>query len=293
MKDIANWLKSRGKRVLVEPAVAQDELLGQFEVFDLKDPGKGVDLIVCLGGDGTLLYLNSLFQSHKDGFPPIISFAAGSLGFLTPFDVRDYKPRLETVLKGHGSLVSLRMRLLNKVYKSGETDPYFTFQVLDELLVDRGTSPYLSKLDLFVDNEYVTTVQADGLIISTPTGSTAYSMSAGGSMVAPTVPGIIITPICPHTLSFRPLILPDCSVIRISIPTNSRHGAYASFDGRHSMKMQQGDSVEVCMSKYPVPSINMGQFNSEWFASIKQKLNWNVREQQKPLPEVEPNDRRF
>jgi NAD kinase len=133
--------------------------------------------------------------------------------------------------------------------------PIETFQILNDLVVDRGPSAFMSQLELFVDDNHLTTVQADGLVISTPTGSTAYSLSAGGSIVHPEVPSILVTPICPHTLSFRPMLLPDGVELKIQVPRDSRSTAWASFDGRHRIELKQGDFICVEMSRWPLATL--------------------------------------
>ncbi|KAG6862310.1 hypothetical protein C0995_016008 [Termitomyces sp. Mi166 len=143
-----------------------------------------------------------------------------------------------------------------------------TFEVLNDLVVDRGPSPYVSLLELFGDEHHMTTVQADGLTVSTPTGSTAYSLSAGGSLVHPEIPAILITPICPHTLSFRPMLLPDSMELRICVPYNSRSTAWASFDGRGRIELKHKQSTD-------------------WFHAISRTLKWNERERQKSFVVVE------
>ena len=122
------------------------------------------------------------------------------------------------------------------------TRPVETFEVLNDLVVDRGPSPYVSLLELFGDEHHMTTVQADGLCVATPTGSTAYSLSAGGSLVHPEIPALLISPICPHTLSFRPMLLPDSMELRIVVPYNSRSTAWASFDGRGRVELQRASA---------------------------------------------------
>uniref|UniRef100_A0A8H7XL30 ATP-NAD kinase n=1 Tax=Psilocybe cubensis TaxID=181762 RepID=A0A8H7XL30_PSICU len=165
--------------------------------------------------------------------------------------------------------------------------PTEEFQVLNDLVVDRGPSPYVSQLELFCDNHHMTTVQADGLTIATPTGSTAYSLSAGGSLVHPEIPAILITPICPHTLSFRPMLLPDSVELRISVPYNSRSTAWASFDGRGRIELKQGDHVKVMASKYPFPTVCADTQSTDWFHAISRTLKWNERERQKAFVVVE------
>lgn len=124
---------------------------------------------------------------------------------------------------------------------TGGNRPAANILVLNEVVIDRGPSPYLSNIDLFLDGKHITSVQGDGLIISTPTGSTAYSGSAGGSMVHPSVPCIMVTPICPHSLSFRPIVVPAGVELKISISPDSRNTSWVSFDGRNHQQLLHGD----------------------------------------------------
>ncbi|TFK25497.1 ATP-NAD kinase [Coprinopsis marcescibilis] len=167
------------------------------------------------------------------------------------------------------------------------TRPAESFEVLNDLVVDRGPSPYVSQLELFGDEHHMTTVQADGLTVSTPTGSTAYSLSAGGSLVHPEIPALLITPICPHTLSFRPMLLPDTMELRICVPYNSRSTAWASFDGRGRVELQQGDHIKVTASRYPFPTVCADKQSTDWFHAISRTLKWNERERQKSFVVVE------
>lgn len=167
------------------------------------------------------------------------------------------------------------------------TRPVETFEVLNDLVVDRGPSPYVSLLELFGDEHHMTTVQADGLCVATPTGSTAYSLSAGGSLVHPEIPAILISPICPHTLSFRPMLLPDSMELRICVPYNSRSTAWVSFDGRGRVELQQGDHIKITASKYPFPTVCADKQSTDWFHAISRTLKWNERERQKSFVVVE------
>ncbi|KAG8917902.1 hypothetical protein FRC00_013075, partial [Tulasnella sp. 408] len=167
------------------------------------------------------------------------------------------------------------------------TRPVESFEVINDLVVDRGPSPYVSLLELFGDEHHLTTVQADGLCIATPTGSTAYSLSAGGSLVHPEIPAILISPICPHTLSFRPMLLPDSMELRICVPYNSRSTAWASFDGRGRVELKQGDHIKVTASKFPFPTVCAEDQSVDWFKSISRTLKWNERERQKSFVVVE------
>ncbi|KAJ8130746.1 hypothetical protein O1611_g2877 [Lasiodiplodia mahajangana] len=234
------------------------------------------DLVCTLGGDGTVLFTSWLFQRIV---PPVISFSLGSLGFLTSFEFEKYKQHLNTIMGDEGMRVNLRMRFTCTVYRNGapgeEMEEGEQFEVLNELVIDRGPSPYVSNLELYGDNELLTVVQADGCIFSTPTGSTAYSLSAGGALVHPDIPGILLTPICPHTLSFRPMVLSDTMLLRVSVPRSSRATAYCAFDGKGRVELRQGDHVTITASQYPFPTVM--RRNTEWFDSVSRTLQWNTR----------------
>ncbi|KAI4122361.1 MAG: hypothetical protein LQ347_006527 [Umbilicaria vellea] len=253
------------------------------------------DMVLTLGGDGTVLYTSWLFQRIV---PPILSFSLGSLGFLTNFDFLSYKSHLDRVMGEQGMRVNLRMRFTCTVYRAaanlsvnglgskalgnGNTTQEMVegeqFEVLNELVIDRGPSPYVSNLELYGDNELLTVVQADGCIFSTPTGSTAYSLSAGGPLTHPSIPGILLTPICPHTLSFRPMVLSDSLLLKVCVPRTSRSTAYASFDGKGRIELRRGDCVQVEAGRYPFPTVvGEGGTGGEWFESVRRALRWNTR----------------
>ncbi|GJQ09269.1 hypothetical protein GpartN1_g1060.t1 [Galdieria partita] len=155
--------------------------------------------------------------------------------------------------------------------------------VLNDVVIDRGPAPFLSNLLCYCDEHPVTRIQADGIIIATPTGSTAYSLSSGGSMVHPAVPGILFTPICPHSLSFRPVIFPDYVTLRIKVPYGARGDAWISFDGRKRMELFKGDSVCVRVSKWPVTTFCKVNQTRDWFSAVTRCLHWNDRQEQRPF----------
>lgn len=264
--------------LLKEPRFAQ---MLNFWTPDLcwTSPDK-FDLVLTLGGDGTVLFTSWLFQRVV---PPVLCFSLGSLGFLTNFDFSEHKSHLNAVMGDIGMRVNLRMRFTCTVFRkdrskgaeAGAVEEGEQFEVLNEVVIDRGPSPYVSNLELYADNELLTVVQADGCIFSTPTGSTAYSLSAGGSLMHPSIPGILLTPICPHTLSFRPMVLSDSHLLRVAVPTTSRSTAYCSFDGKGRVELRQGDYVTVEASQYPFPTVVSD--SGEWFSSVQRALRWNTR----------------
>lgn len=238
------------------------------------------DLVLTLGGDGTVLFTSWLFQRVV---PPVFCFSLGSLGFLTNFEFSEYKSHLNGIMGDIGMRVNLRMRFTCTVFRkdrskgaeAGAVEEGEQFEVLNEVVIDRGPSPYVSNLELYADDELLTVVQADGCIFSTPTGSTAYSLSAGGSLMHPSIPGILLTPICPHTLSFRPMVLSDSHLLRVVVPHTSRSTAYCSFDGKGRVELRQGDYVTVEASQYPFPTVVSD--SGEWFTSVQRALRWNTR----------------
>ncbi|KAK3905306.1 hypothetical protein C8A05DRAFT_12857 [Staphylotrichum tortipilum] len=272
------------------------------------------DFVITLGGDGTVLYASWLFQRIV---PPVLSFALGSLGFLTKFDFEEYQKTLSTAFN-EGVTVSLRLRFEATVMRSqkrkelegegqqppardlveeliGEEKddehthrPEGTYEVLNEVVVDRGPNPTMSNIEIFGDDEHFTSVSADGLCVSTPTGSTAYNLAAGGSLCHPENPVMLVTAICAHTLSFRPIVLPDTIVLRMGVPYDARASSWASFDGRERVELCPGDYVTVSASRYPFACVQPhGRRSEHWINSINAKLGWNTRQRQKALKKWE------
>lgn len=153
--------------------------------------------------------------------------------------------------------------------------------VLNDVSIHRGSLPYLTNLEVYCDDTFVTNVQGDGLLLATPTGSTAYSLAAGGSMVHPSCESIIFTPICPHSLSFRPLVFPDHVQLRVQVPLGVRTTELrCSFDGSHHIVLYPGDALVVQLSKHPVPTVCDVGVSHDWFRSVRDGLYWNLRAMQ-------------
>ncbi|KAG9457349.1 hypothetical protein H6P81_001857 [Aristolochia fimbriata] len=287
--DMVRWLKHHMKiHVYVEPRV-RAELLRESSDFNFIQTWQDddeihllhtkVDLVVTLGGDGTVLWAASMF---KGPVPPVVPFSLGSLGFMTPFQSDHYRDYLSAVLRGPIG-ITLRHRLQCHVIRDAAKDELEIEEpilVLNEVTIDRGISSYLTFLECYCDNSFVTCVQGDGLILSTTSGSTAYSLAAGGSMVHPQVPGILFTPICPHSLSFRPLILPEYVTLRVQVPYNSRGHAWASFDGKDRKQLAAGDALICSMAQWPVPTACQVDSTGDFLRSIHEGLHWNLRKTQ-------------
>lgn len=291
-KEAASFLYHQEKmNVLVEPEVhdvfARIPGFGFVQTFysqDTSDLHDRVDLVACLGGDGVILHASNLFRGPV---PPVVSFNLGSLGFLTSHTFDDFKNDLRQVIHGNntvdGVYITLRLRLHCEIFRNGKAMPGKVFDILNEVVVDRGSNPYLSKIECYEHDHLITKVQGDGVIVATPTGSTAYSTAAGGSMVHPNVPCMLFTPICPHSLSFRPVILPDSARLELKIPEDARSNAWVSFDGKRRQQLSRGDSIRISMSQHPLPTVNKSDQTGDWFRSLIRCLNWNERLDQKAL----------
>ncbi|KAJ2997588.1 hypothetical protein HDV02_005400 [Globomyces sp. JEL0801] len=283
---LADYLKMDGphtQEITNHLHISTGKLQFWDEVYCATVGSEEIDFVLSLGGDGTVLFAAWLFQTKC---PPIVPFNLGSLGFLTVFDHLKMDTVIHNILKpGSTMRMNIRMRFKCTIHRADFTaaDNGNSYQILNDVCVDRGPSPFLSQLELYGNSSHLTTVQADGLVIATPTGSTAYSLSAGGSVVHPDVSAILVTPICPHTLSFRPMILPDTMDVRVLVPEDSRSTAWVSFDGRHRVHLKAGDSIQIVASQDPVPTLCLVRQSDDWFNGLETCLAWNKRSRQKVL----------
>ncbi|KAJ1561373.1 NADH kinase pos5 [Nowakowskiella sp. JEL0078] len=274
--------KYSGLDIFVEKEVAQALKLPYLKTVENScDYSDLIDLIITLGGDGTILHAASLFQNKS---PPILSFSLGTLGFLLPFDFKNYKSAFSSVLSSKATVLN-RMRL-QCTFKT--SDGSIVKQALNELTLHRGHSPSLCTISIFINNQYLTDAIADGLIISTPTGSTAYNLSAGGPLLHPTVPGIIINPISPRSLSFRPLVVPDNVELKlvVGVKGDKNKVVYdlksgrllmvdADVDGINVASLKVGDEVTVKISEFPTPCVMRVNSGVDWVKDLNSQLKWN------------------
>ncbi|KAJ2780873.1 NADH kinase pos5 [Coemansia javaensis] len=277
---IATWLRGAYPQisVVLEPAVH-----GQFRAAlpfartvapgaERDEYSRVVDFVVTLGGDGTFLHVSSLFRAHV---PPIIPFSMGTLGFLLPFDVADFQPQLRRVIEGAATLLP-RMRLLYaKRRADGSLDDASRLDVTNEACIHRGTYPHLTTVSCFLNDHLLTTSVGDGIIVATPTGSTAYSLSAGGPIVHPLVSSMVVAPVCPRSLSFRPLMLPSSATVRLQVHPESRGRAAAYVDGRECGELRQGECIEISRSPHPLMCVNRDDLAAGWALDINSLLQFN------------------
>jgi len=178
--------------------------------------------------------------------------------------------------------LSLRIRLECTVLSS-TNEVRCRFPVLNEVVIDRGSSSFLTSLEAYVDGNHLATVAADGVIVATPTGSTAYSMAAGGSVVHPSVPCMLFTAVAPHVMGTRPMVFPDHCALQIIVPGDARADAAVSFDGKYRRLLRRGERVVVKVGKYPVPTINRRDHSVDWLEGLSKSFGFNYRVGQRSL----------
>ncbi|MGE3536570.1 MAG: NAD(+)/NADH kinase [Candidatus Tectimicrobiota bacterium] len=226
-----------------------------------------VDCIMVLGGDGTLLSVARMLGERD---VPIFGVNLGSLGFMTEVTTTELFPRLEEVFAGH-YMIQKRMRFTTCIHRhNGERLPQPV--VLNDVVLNKGALARIINLETSVDDLYLTTYRADGLIVSTPTGSTAYSMAAGGPIVHPDLHALILTPICPYTLSHRPLALPDTARILVTLRTPDED-VRVTLDGQIGVELYYGDSVEIQQAARPMRLIRTLK-KDHYFQILRTKLKW-------------------
>lgn len=223
------------------------------------------DLLLVLGGDGTLL------AAAREAAPrgiPILPINLGSLGFLTSFTTQELYPALEETLAGHLT-ASERVMLHAALIRDGKT--LDDQRVLNEVVINKGALARMIEVRLTINTDFVCRYRADGLIVATPTGSTAYSVSAGGPIVHPNVESIIVTPICPHTLSDRPIVVDDKCCVELHL-TGDAESVYLTLDGQKGMLMQSGDKVRIFRAEERLKLIQPKR--KSYYEILRSKLKW-------------------
>ncbi len=261
-KEASLFLKGRGVRCLELESTLLRGKVGNVGAYG--DELRALDWVLVLGGDGTLLGASRLFSSYN---LPILGINVGGLGFLTSTPVTYLFEILDEILEGR---ILVEPRSMVKCSKLGSTEEY---HALNDVVIHKGGPlARIIDLDLTIDKEFVTTFRADGLIISTPTGSTAYNLSAGGPIVCPNMELLVLTPICPFTLTNRPIIVSDKSEIQISITRKPDEVVTVKMDGQVAAEMAYGDSVILTKSQHVTRLIR--PLNYSFFNVLKNKLMW-------------------
>jgi len=263
--DLVSWCRGQGVEVLVLTTLASE--IGQPERGVAEEAlASESELLVVIGGDGTLLAAARLLEGRP---VPILAVNHGGLGFMTEVMLPELYPELEKVLDG-AFTIDRRVMLDAKLLRSGKT--VGTHRGLNDVVINKGTLARIIELEARVNDQYVSTFRADGLIIATPTGSTAYNMSAGGAIVHPDMSAILMTPICSHTLTNRPVVLPGDACVVVTLKSTSHDGVYMTVDGQVGVKMATGDSLEVRSSSEEVLLVSPQGKN--YFDVLRDKLKW-------------------
>jgi NAD+ kinase len=265
LKDLLPWLRRRGYETAIDSDAAS--ALG-VEGQTREDIATGVDAVLVLGGDGTMLGVSRLVAERGI---PILGVNLGSMGFITEVNREEIYEAIDTMLSGTCS-VEERLMLSAAIRREGERIAEYT--VLNDVVINKGALARIVDLDAFINGVYVTTFKADGLIISTPTGSTAYSLSAGGPILYPSLDSILVTPICSHTLTNRPIVLPDNFTIQVILKTFSED-VYLTLDGQMGFSLRKGDVIEV--NKSPYKTKLFIPCERDYFNILRTKLKWGER----------------
>jgi len=269
---IEQWLAARGHPMVFETATAALMPASASRTFaDKPALVAAVDLLVVLGGDGTLLSVADCVGTAGVDVP-ILGVNFGSLGFLTEATLPELYPSLESALSG-AARVEERMMLRATTIRHGQALP--DHLALNDVVITKAARARMTDLSVFVGDEFVTRVKADGLIVATPTGSTAYNLAAGGPIVQPVVDAIVLTPIAPHMLTNRPIVIPASSIVRVQPMMNERDEIYVTFDGQAGYQLEAGDEVHIrCADK----RVRLLRHSSRsYFEVLRQKLKWNER----------------
>jgi NAD+ kinase len=261
---LEKWLKERGIRVFSEEMEFLDTLDHSCE--EQSCIPRTVDWVVVLGGDGTLL--GAVRRVGRFGVP-ILGVNLGGMGFLTGIPLNKLYPVIELLL-ADGLQQESRVLLDAEIVREGQE--FRRFQVLNDMVINKGTLARIIDLDVTINGEFLTTFRADGLIVSTPTGSTAYNLSAGGPILYPTMEAFVLTPICPFTLTNRPILLPDTSVIEIRLGKESEGRVVLTFDGQVGFDFHYGDLVIINKSRETIHLFTPPGYN--YFEILRTKLMW-------------------
>ncbi len=268
LKEFCAYLETKGVEFTLDddivpkiPELAHYRHLGSDALLEY------AHIIITLGGDGTIL--NAAHHIGKREIP-ILGFHMGELGFLAELSRYDYREKMDKILQGE-LLLDDRMVLDGEIRNGKECTCEYA---LNDLVLFKGLSPRMMTVKVEIDGDFMNSYLADGLIISTPTGSTAYSLSSSGPILTPDVPAIIINPICPHTLSQRPMVIDGKRTIRISFEEVPQ-GAYLTADGQHVERLSKNGEILIRKAGHKVRLIRCSDYS--YFNVLRQKLNWGKR----------------
>lgn len=270
--EIGAWLDARGIQPVFETATAalMPPAAGRL-VADKTALVKEVDIVVVLGGDGTLLSVADAIGASGSGIP-MLGVNFGSLGFLTEVTLPELYPSLDAALSGRAHIED-RMMLQSTTLRGGAA--FADHIALNDVVITKGARSRMIDLSVSVGGEFVTRVKADGLIVATPTGSTAYNLAAGGPIVQPNMNALLLTPIAPHTLTNRPIVIPADSPVRVQPLMEDRDEVHITFDGQAGFELQPDDDIRICRAERVLRLIRPS--TRSYFEVLREKLKWGER----------------
>lgn len=264
-------LKERGCEVLLDEVSAMVLPELDMTVADRDEIGEQADLVIVVGGDGT--FLNAA-RTMNDYGVPLLGINLGRLGFLTDIHSEKIHGRLNAILDGE-YVEEERFLLHGRFEYEHDDGEIASSDAFNDIIVHKGHVARMIELDLYINGQYVNTQRADGLIVSTPTGSTAYSLSGGGPILHPGLDAIVLVPICPHTMSQRPIVIDAESDIEIRVSDKNHGDALVTCDGQLNVNLGIGDCVRISKKKTPVKMIHPADYN--YYEILRQKLHWGHR----------------
>ncbi len=262
LQELIQYLEKKGIKCVLEE-LASDKIKRK-EGISREDLPDKVDFVVVLGGDGTLLSIAHLAAQKQ---VPVLGVNLGSLGFLTEVPLSEMFLTLDSFFKGNEEIISPRQLL--KVKSKGKT-----YYCLNDVVINKGALARMIQFIIWIDGKEIATLRADGFIISTPTGSTAYSLAAGGPIIKPYIPAIILAPICPHTLSFRPMVISSDSKIKVKLLTAGEE-VYLTLDGQRGDLLVKNDIVNIERAPFELQLISSPKRN--YFDLLQEKLGWGQK----------------
>lgn len=260
---LPGWLAERGIELVGEPR--QQAEVFDFELSEVEKFKNDVDLIIVLGGDGTMISTARLTGERE---VLVLGINYGSLGYLTEFRIEEMFPAIESILEGNYE-IDHRMMLDVELWR--EDQQLATGRVLNDVVINKAVLARIIEIEVSLNDLYVNSFRADGLIIATPTGSTAYNLSAGGPIIYPSMNAVVITPICPFTLTNRPIVMPDTAEISMRL-LNESDGVVITLDGQIGHQMEIGDFVKIRRSKTNFSLVQPS--NRNYFDVLRNKLKW-------------------
>ena len=275
LNQIAAYLRQRQLRVLLDESSAQWAPENGLEIASRATMGEQCDLVIAIGGDGTML---NAARSLVDYEVPILGVNRGRLGFLADVSPSEIPHRLEAVLQGHfreARRSLLHAQVLREDEVTSEAD------ALNDVVVHKREVARMIEVDAFLDGRFLNAYRADGLIISTPTGSTAYALAGGGPILHPGLEAVVLVPICPHTLTHRPIVVKADSVIEVVLNSANTTEAQVTCDGQISLAIEPGDRILIRKKSRKVRLIH--PLNHDYFELLRAKLNWGLRPEATPF----------